>query len=260
MKSTYIIARETFVLLRRDKIFLPMIVVGLCLVFFSSMMQSSSADELVKAMFNMGTAGFFFTGIVICLLWGIKSICESRRDGSIELQLTAPVTRSQWLIGKYLGLCCSLFMVGVILFVAFQLMLYLDFKELMSWKQVLVFVYLFIGWLVFAAICTLFSTFCNTPTATFSSFCVWVTGMLSGVIVATIPPRSEDSLLESSVKVFASFWDFQRFNLVDHAVEYWGVDTFPPPSDLLWFAAYGIAVVVFLLSAATIIFSYRDLV
>lgn len=260
MKPILIIARETFVLLRRDKIFLPLVVVGLCLVFFSSMMQDSSADELVKTMFNMGASGFFFTGIIICLLWGVKSICESRRDGSIELQLAAPVTRSQWLIGKYIGLCCSLLLVGIILFAAFQLMLYVDFKKIMTGKQVLVFVYLYIGWMVFAAICTFFSTFCNTPTATFSSFCVWVTGMLSGVIVASAPPRSDGSIVETLVKMIASFWDFQRFNLVEHAVRYSGPETFPPPSALLWFATYGIAVVVLLLSASTIIFNHRDLV
>ena len=255
MRPIFIIMKETFLLLKRDKIFLPMVVVGLCLMFFASMAKESSLDELVKVLFDMGTAGFFFTGILICLFWGIKSICESRKDGSIELQLAAPVTRTQWLIGRYLGLCCSLILVGIILVAAFQLMLYLDFKRIMSWQQLIVFDYLVLGWLVFAAICVFFATFCNTPTATFSSLCVWIAGMLSGIFVDTLP-RNTNPWMEAVVKWLATFWDFQRFNLTAYA----STPTFPPTSDLVWFALYGVAVIVLLLSVATVIFGQRDLV
>ena len=257
MKSIYVIAKETFVLLRRDKIFLPLLIFGLCLLYFASMMQDSSSDELVKVMLDMGASGFFITGILVCLLWGIKSICESRKDGSIELQLVSPVTRSQWLIGKYLGLCCSLFMLGVILYVGFQVLLYLDFKRMLTWGQFLIFVYMFIGWLVFAAICTFFASFCNTPSATFSSFCLWILGMLSGLLVNTLPPRNIGTWVETFVKMLATFWNFQRFNLIEYT--YYGA-TFPPASDLMWFALYGLSVIALLLSVAAIIFSKRDLV
>ena len=255
MKGIYIVARETFVLLRRDKIFLPMIVVGLCLVLFASMAQESSLDELEKVLFDMGTTGFFFTGIIVCLLWGIKSVCESRRDGSIELQLVAPISRGQWLLGKYLGLCISLLLVGIILIIAFQVMLYLDFREFMSWKQLAIFAYLFLGWLVFAAICILFATFCNTPTATFSSFCVWIIGMISGILVETMP-RGSTAFMKGLVKSIATFWDFQRFNLTAYA----STNDFPPTANLLWFALYGFATIALLLAISTVVFSKRDLV
>ena len=257
MRAVFIIAKETFVLLRRDKIFLPMIAFGICLVYLSSMMQDSSADELVKVMLDMGATGFFFTGIVICMLWGVKSICESRKDGSVELQLVSPISRHQWLLGKYLGLCCSLFLVGVILFIAFQIMMLLDFKALMSAHQFLIFLYMFIGWLVFAAICVFFSTFCNTPSAIFSSFFVWVIGMVSAVLEETLPPNSIGTWKESLVKAVATFWDFQRFNLIEYT--YHGA-SFPHTMNLVWFALYGLAVIVLLLSFASFIFSRRDLI
>lgn len=257
MKQVYIIAKETFTLLRRDKIFLPIIAFGCVMMFVSSMAQDTSADELVKVMLDVGVTGFFVTGILICMLWGIKSICESRKDGSVELQLVSPISRYQWLLGKYFGLSFSLLVIGAILYIAFQVMMLLDFKQFISLHQFLIFAYMYLGWLVFAAICTFFATFCNTPTAIFSSFLVWVLGMLSGILEETLPQRSVGTWMETFINYLATFWDFQRFNLIDYT--YYEA-TFPHATDLLSFALYGVALITLLLLGASFIFSKRDLV
>src|SRR5690606_34381136 len=107
-KVVSVIAWETFVLLRRDKIFVPALVISLLISVLANLASDWSVEDFEKILFDIGFFGFQMTGSLVAIFWGAKIISDSRQEGSLEVQLAAPISRGSWIIGKYAGLCLCL--------------------------------------------------------------------------------------------------------------------------------------------------------
>src|SRR5271169_3241497 len=108
LRAIRVIALETFLLLRRDRIFAPALVLGLAACALALLASDWSIEDFSKILYDVGYFGFQITGGLVALVWGTKTVGDSRQEGSLEVQLAAPISRFTWLIGKYLGLATCL--------------------------------------------------------------------------------------------------------------------------------------------------------
>ena len=258
MRSIIVVARETFLLLRRDKMYLPAIVIGVAFIMLANLASDWSIEDFTKILFDIGAVGFHLVGAVVALFWGTKTITDSRQSGALEVQLSLPIGRPQWLIGKFTGLCLSLLSLGVVLTICWGFFMYFNRFGIMTSKQVMVFALLMLNWIVIAAVSVFFASFCSQTVALFNATALWVAGLASRSVAETISPQTPE-LTAKSVKFVAQFWNLQIFNLADF-VNPSTIATFPPARELAWRGLYGLSLVVLLLSVACVIFSRRDLI
>lgn len=249
------VAREGLVLLRRGKIFVPAAVILAIVIGFANLASDWSIADFNKILFDIGAFGFHMTGCFVAILWGTKVVTDSTEQGSLEIQLASPVSRTTWLVGRYLGLVAALAVLGFVFLVVWQLVMLMNSFGWMTMRQWSVFAILSVEWLIVAAIAILFASFCRPPVALFSSLCLWIAGLVSASIVATLAPDTP-IFQKKFVEGFAWLWDLAQFNLVDllHS------DVFPNHVVLWTLGGYAFVRILLLLTLASLIFRRRDLV
>jgi ABC-type transport system involved in multi-copper enzyme maturation permease subunit len=258
IKALTTIALETFLLLRRDKVFFPAAVVGLAFAFFAGLASDWSIEDFSKILFDVGAFGYHITGGIVALFWGTKSISDSRQSGALEVQMSLPISRTIWLLGKYLGMCLALLFLSVILLVVWQYVMYTNRFGIMNDKHLIIFAFITLNWMVLAAVSMFFASFCTSAVALFNSSCLWVAGLMSPAIERTLSPQTPEftrELIQTTSKV----WNLQQFLLADYA-NILEIANFPGPENLMWRAIYGLSLIVLLMTSACFIFRNRDLV
>jgi Cu-processing system permease protein len=135
MRSIAIIAGGVFRDSIRDRI-------GYGLVFFSIILMASSfllaqltAGQDVKIIKDLGLAAASAIGLFIATFFGIGLVTKEVERRSIYSLLSKPVTRTQFVVGKYLGLVLTLLINLSVMVAAFYAVLwYLDLTTLESAK------------------------------------------------------------------------------------------------------------------------------
>lgn len=256
MWKLWAVTRETLLLLRRDKIFMPAAVIGSIIVAIAILASDWGIEEFAKILFDVGAAGYHLTGVAVAMLWGTKAVTDSRAEGSLEVQLASPISRPVWLIGKFFGLALALLLLAVILLVVLQiLMLWKNFGW-MSEKHLLVFGLLTLNWLVVAGVAIFFASFSSANVALFCTLCLWLGGLVTNAVTRSISPKTPE-YMRWLIEKLAMVWDLQRFNM-SYLGDYEYV--MPPPDQIWWRVGYGLALVLFAVSAGCAIFNRRDLV
>ncbi len=249
------IALETFLRLRRDKIFLPAALIGGGLLGLSGLASYWGVEEFFKILFDLGTSVYLFTGTTVAIFWGHKIIADSKQEGSLEVQLASPVSRSVWLLGKFLGLLGGLSALAVVFLIAWQ-GIYLGYG--IGWltaKDVIIFLLLSLSWVIMGAVSIFFASISQGAVALFCSIWVFVLGLLSAPIMQTLAPDTPPAT-RKAVEILAGLWNLHSFNLGS----YGGGAHFVSHFELLSRAAYGFLLLGFLLSLACFFFQRKDIV
>lgn len=248
---------ETLLLLVRDRVMIPVLIGSLLISIFANLASDWSVEDFTKILFDIGYFGFSLTGSLIAIFFGTKILTDSRLEGSVEVQLSAPVTRPMWLLGKFGGLKACLLLICLSFGMIWQFLMVLNHFGWMSIRQMLMFVFLYINWLVLASLAMLFASFSGQATATFSSLGLWLVGLTSAAISRTLSSETPP-FTQTIVRFLARIWNLQEFNLLPLVL-----DSTPLANEewvnLSLRGVYGITLVLIFLASASWIFSQRDL-
>lgn len=255
MSAWWHLTKESFLMLRRDRIFLPIIIAGLAIAVFANLASGWSMEDFEKILFDVGIAGFRMTGGIVSILWGVRLITDPLQDRSIELRIAAPQSRTTWLLARYTGLAFCLLLTGLGFAAVWQLLMAINNFGIMSNMQSWTLGMLFLEWLVLGALGMLMGTLAGFSTALFVSIGAWLAGLIAPVVAATMD-NSVEPLQRKMVQFIANTWNFQRFNLVDQLEA--GVKT-SNLNDLIPRLTWGGAVLVACLALAAWVFQERDL-
>jgi ABC-type transport system involved in multi-copper enzyme maturation permease subunit len=191
MRSITIIAGGVFRDSIRDRI-------GYGLVFFSIGLMASSfllaqltAGQDVKIIKDLGLAAASVIGLFIAIFFGIGLVTKEVERRSIYSLLSKPVSRAQFIMGKYFGLVLTLLANLAVMAVAFYLVLaYLDWMTpsgaKLGWEAPaldprLLKAFLLIGveLMVVTATAMFFSTFSSPFLSAALTFAVYIIGHFS---------------------------------------------------------------------------------
>lgn len=253
MRAIWLVTRESFLLLRRDKIFLPAAVAGGVIAMFANVASEWGIEEFSKILFDVGALGFHLTGCLVAIFWGTKTVSEARADGSLEIQLAAPISRVAWLIGKYLGLVFALALLWLMLLVFWQLLMLTNDFGKMSRPQVIFFAFQLLEWCLVGALSLFFSTFAGVTIAMFASITTWLVGLVTMPIYQALPP-GVDRFTAFIVDALARVWDLRQFNLSGFAI---GVEKISD-GELQLRATFGLILILLIMSVSCVFFRRRD--
>ena len=255
MRAFLAITMETFTCLRRDKVFRPVLIFGAIFMLFCWVVSEWSLEEFKKIIFDLGSFGYEMIGIAVALLWGAKIISDARSEGSIEFQLASSISRATWLLGKVCGLFISLILIGITLTLFWQVTFWAYGFPLFAPGDLSVFLLITLEWLIVAAMAMFFSTLASLPIALFSSLGLWICGIAIAPVTRTLP-ETVSPVTRFFLHKFTTFWDLTRLHIVDQVLENGALAS----RDLNLRIIYAVCLIVFFLTAATLVFRNRDMV
>lgn len=253
LAATCIVALETFTLLRRDKVIAPVIGVAVAVAIFAVLASDWSVEDFTKILYDVGFFGFYVTGSLIALFFGTKTVGDSRQEGSLEVQLAAPIGRGTWLLGKFLGLGLTLILVGCVVLVLWQAAMLVGNFGWMTAPQLLAFAFLVVSWLVLSAAAVFLASMMRAPLAFFCGLALWVLGLASSLVANALGSETP-ALTRKVVGWIARIWDLQQFNLIGRVLD----KTLMPGHEIAVRSGYGVVLILLFITVSYIVFSRRD--
>lgn len=124
MRNIFIIAKNTFKQVIRDKILYGLLVFAFLFLGSIAVLSSLSLGEDVFVIRSFGLAGIYIFGLVITMFLGASIVHEEVERKTTYFILAKPVTRAQLIWGRFMGLWAGvsltiLLMAGVYLLIIF---------------------------------------------------------------------------------------------------------------------------------------------
>jgi Cu-processing system permease protein len=251
----------------RDRVPLMIVAFGILLVAASYLISQMTAGQDVKIIKDLGLAALSILGLMIAVFIGIGLVAKEVERKSIYSVLTKPVTREQFLLGKYLGLIMTLAVNLSAMCVAYYAVLgYQHFFASPALRgaaeappldpRLMVAVVLIFGELmIVTAVALFFSTFSSPFLSAMLTLGLWLAGHFNADL------RHFEEVMDSPVAAtIARVFYYVLPNLAPFNVKAEVVHGVPiPASHVPLTLAYAAVYIAVLLIAAIAIFRRRDL-
>jgi ABC-type transport system involved in multi-copper enzyme maturation permease subunit len=250
----------------RDRVPYNLVLFSVLLIASSYLLGQLTAGQDVKIVKDLGLAAISVFGLFIAIFIGIGLVSKEVERRSIYALLSKPVSRPQFIAGKYLGLVLTLAVNITVMVAALYIVLgYLSWQESAEYKAawetpgadpaMLKAVFLiFIELMLVTALALFFSTFSTPMLSAVLTFGLYVAGHFNSDL------KNFDKVVNSQVAIWLSrgmyhvLPDLSAFDVKTEVVHGLPVTM----GYLASTTAYGLAYVTALLLVATFIFSRRD--
>jgi ABC-type transport system involved in multi-copper enzyme maturation permease subunit len=254
MRNIFTIAKNTLTLEIRDKILYGIIVFGLLYVFFTLFLADLVLKEptMVKAF---GLTGIYFFNAIIALFLGTTSFFKDVDRKVVYFILSKPVSRAQFLLGKFFGLCMVLLLTSVILGVAYVGVVFFKIG-VFDWIGLAAIAMQFLEMALFLAFAIFVSTFASSLLSIVYTSGVFFLGHIVSQLVADAKAINLGGIKLLFVEaLYYIFPNLEKFDARDFAIHAVAV---PWASFALAFA-YAAVYIILLLSAAVWVFDKKEL-
>jgi ABC-type transport system involved in multi-copper enzyme maturation permease subunit len=254
MNQVAYIALNTYRETVRDKVLYNLLLFALILIASSYILGQISIYQEVKIIKDLGLASIAVFGTVIAIFIGIGLVSKEIDKKSLYSLLAKPVTRPQFLLGKYFGLLLTLAVNVAIMSVGFYLVL---FYMTGSFEPQLAIAIYLIYWqlALITALALLFSTFTSSIlSGVFTGF-FYVAGHFSADL------RNFEAVVQSEILPHVTRLLYYLIpNMRNFDVKSRVVAGDPVPFGFLGYStAYGALYVAVLLGVAILVFQRRNL-
>jgi Cu-processing system permease protein len=172
----------------RDRVPLTIAGFGVLLVFASYLISQLTAGQDLKIIKDLGLAALNLLGLFIAVFIGIGLVAKEVDRRSIYTLLSKPLTREQFLVGKYLGLVMTLAVnLGAMCLALYAVLFYQDLVATegtrASWpapamdpKLMVAVVLVFGELMLITAIALFFSSFSSPLLSMLLTLALWIAG------------------------------------------------------------------------------------
>ena len=250
----------------RDRVPYNLVLFSVLLIASSYLLGQLTAGQDVKIVKDLGLAAISVFGLFIAIFIGIGLVSKEVERRSIYALLSKPVSRPQFIAGKYLGLVLTLAVNITVMVVALYIVLgYLSWQESAEYKAVweapgadpamLKAVFLiFIELMLVTALALFFSTFSTPMLSAVLTFGLYVAGHFNSVLKNFGKVVNSQAAIWLSRGMYHVLPDLSAFDVKTEVVHGLPVTM----GYLASTTAYGLAYVTALLLVAMFIFSRRD--
>ncbi len=250
------IALNTFRESVRDRVLYNLILFVLVLVAASIFVSDLSIDEEAKFIADLGLSVMLVFGALIAIFIGVGLVYKEIDKRTIYNLLSKPVHRYEFIIGKYLGLCMTLFVNSAVMVAGTELALaYVKRGFAPVQLTILPAAFLiFVELCLVVAVALMFSSFSTPMLSALFTFAVYVIGHFSNDL------RLAAQLTESSVTrivlnvLYYFLPNLSNFGFIGDASR----GRMIALQTVLSASVYGLVYISILLSAAALIFQRRN--
>lgn len=255
MKPVKIIALNTFREIIRDRILYGIVVFALMLIGVSVVLGELSFAEQAKISADFGFAGIQMAVAILAVFAGSTLVAREIDKQTVLTLLAKPVSRSQFILGKYFGL--TLVVAAVMLGLAAVLtglLIILGFNIDVSFFVALIGI--FIEAELLMALALFFGSFSRPMmTVVFATSFFLIGHWINSLSFFIKKSQSE------SFKIFARIIteavpNLEKFNWRSAPI----YDTIVPSTDIVYALCYGLGWIIVLLTLTALIFRRRDFV
>jgi ABC-type transport system involved in multi-copper enzyme maturation permease subunit len=250
----------------RDKVLYNLVFFALLLIAASVLLGQLTAGQEVKIIKDLGLAATSIFGLFIAVFIGIGLVSKEVERRSIYALLSKPITRTEFILGKYAGLTGTLAVNLAVMAVAlFAVLAWMDLATpdavKAGWEapavdaRLLVAILLiFFELAIVTAIALFFSTFSSPLLSAALTFGLWIVGHFNADL------RNFEHIVESKpVAWLARALYYTLPNLAPFDVKAQVVHAHPvAPEYVAWTLGYAVLYIALVLVAAVWIFSRRD--
>jgi ABC-type transport system involved in multi-copper enzyme maturation permease subunit len=215
-------------------------------------LSAGMADR--KILPDVGLAGIQILGLVLAIFVGTGLVNREIEKRTLLVLMAKPVSRSEFLVGKYVGLSAVLAVL-----VAAMGAIYIIVLEVMQIgypKQATVIAIAFL-WLLLSlmtAVAIGFGSMMSSLLATLMTVAVYCMGTLSGDLVNLGKLTENPGIRRMTQAFYLVLPDFSRLDLKNQAV----YNLLPSQDILLQNAGYGLLYIVLVLTISSMLFSTRE--
>lgn len=248
------LAANTFREAIRNKLLYTLLGFSIVMIGAGVLLATLSYVEVDEILQDMGMAAIRLFSSGIAIFVGIGLIHDEVERRTIFTILSKPVSRGEFLVGKWAGLTFTVWLQLVLMAVAFALVSWLAGAPLTVEHAVAI---ALIGFelMVLVALATFFSSFTTTMLSAFFSVGLWLIGHLSRDLYLLGQQSDQASVSGLATALYAVLPDFEVFNKSLEAVHGLPIHGFEIGFALLYAVGYS----GLILLIAAMVFRRRDL-
>jgi ABC-type transport system involved in multi-copper enzyme maturation permease subunit len=255
MRPIWIIATNTFREIIRDRILYGIVVFALLLIGLSLALGSLSFAEQARISANFGFAGIQIGASVLAVFVGSSLVAKEIEKQTILTLLVRPITRAQFLLGKFMGLFFVL--LTVLTGLALVLLIVVTFLELTIGASFVVAIYgVLLESLILVSLALLFGTFARPMMTVIFTSAFFLIGHWVESLDFFMKKSQSDAFKVVGKFLGYAVPDLERFNWRSAPVYGASVNV----NEVLWSSGYGLGWIIVLLAVTILIFRRRDFV
>ena len=213
---------------------------------------SGTADG--KIIPDFGIAIISLVGLVVAVFVGTSLINKEIEKRTVLVLLAKPISRTEFIVGKHLGLSGVLAVLIFLMTVIYVAGLQFSQIDYSLGAIAIAEFYLFLELSLITAVALLFGGFTSSLLATLLSFAIYLVGHLSRDLVALGRLADNPEVERITQGIYLVLPDLARLDLKNQVV--YGL--LPDPLTLIANAGYGLLYIVLLLTLAAFVFARRQ--
>ncbi|MEM9273137.1 MAG: ABC transporter permease subunit [Cyanobacteria bacterium P01_F01_bin.143] len=248
------IAKNSFQEVIRDRILYFIGFFALLLILAQRIIPQIAAGTDEKILLDFGIGAIAILTVVIAIFVGTALINKEIEKRTLLMLIPKPISRSELIVGKHLGLLAVLAITVSIMMVLYLGMLQASGISYPVTALIISAVYLLIELALIIAVAIAFGVFTSSILATLLSFGVYLMGHFSQDLVELGKLSENPGIERLTTSLYLVLPDLSRLDLKNEAV--YGL--LPSSGDLLAHAIYGILYTILLLVVAITVFSQKE--
>jgi len=249
------IALNTFKETIRDRILYLLLFFAAVFIIFSRVLALLTVGDRIKIIEDVGLASLSLFGVLMAIVMGTSLVHKEIDKKTIYSLLSKPIHRFQFLLGKFLGLILTLFMMLLLMSIIFMALIFFHTFKI-EWNLLGAIFFIFLELSLITSVAILFSCFSTPILSSIFSLSFYLIGHLSWgleTLIGKIKPGPVKTLTQIFYLLIP---DLENFNFKTEAVH-----NLPLPPQLFLFSTlYGIFYTLFVLFIAFLIFRKRDFI
>lgn len=253
MRSILVIGLNTFRENLRDKILYNLLFFALLLIGVSVLLGMLTIAEQGKIVTDMGLAAINLVGVIIAIFVGVGLVSKEIERRTIYTIMARPISRMQFLLGKYLGLVLTLLVNVAIMSAVFVATLWMDRVPIQaSLFQAIQLIC--VELLLVTALALFFSTFSSAALSAIMTLGLYVIGHVT-VDLKGIAEKSDSQALKAvTAGLYYLCPNLEVLNIKGTAA----AGNMVALSYEALASVYGLLYAALLLTAASLVFQRRD--
>ena len=256
LSRIFTIARNAFREAVRDRVLYNLVLFVLILTAGAIFLGELSAAQESKIIVDIGLSAMLIFGAFIAIFVGVGLVYKEIERRTIYAIFAKPVSRGEFLVGKYLGLCLTLLVNVVVIGTGVSLaLLYVkggwEPLILSVWPAVLL---IYLELMILTAVALLFSSFSSPALSALLTFFIFIIGHFSADLKTFAASMGTQSARYFFGALFYLLPNLANYSYITPAAH----GQSPTFQTLLPVFLYAVVYITLLLAAATLVFNKRN--
>ncbi len=248
------IAKNAFREAVRDRVLYNLIVFVLLITTCAIFLGELTAGQETKVIVDIGLSAMLLFGVFISIFVGVSLVWKEIEKRTVYSILCKPVTRGEFIIGKYLGLSLTLFVNLAVMGVGVSIALLAVGGQTLAlplWGPIML---IFLELTIITAVAILFSSFSTPALSALLTFFVFVIGHFSSSLRTLAADIGSDSARFFFEAIYYLLPNLSHFSFITEMSN--GIVL---PASMMWQAfLYALVWDVVLLTITITIFNHRN--